>query len=92
MFRTYKAIIKDNFVEWESDVNGQINPDSAVHVFITVLDDTVPPDDIVHRGKCMISALNQLVKIHAFEDIADPALWEREIRQERQLPGRHNAD
>ena len=40
----------------------------------------------------MVSALNKLAEIHAFADIADPETWEREIRLDRQLPGRHDAN
>ena len=92
MLRTYKAILKDNYVKWDSDVNGRINSDSAVPVHITLLDESVTPVDIACRGKRMVSALNKLAEIHAFADIADPVTWEREIRQERRLPGRHDAD
>ncbi len=92
MLRTYKAILKDNYVEWEGDVNGRISKGSAVPVQITLLDESVTPEDIVYRGKRMVSALNKLAEIHAFSDIVDPKTWEREIRRDRQLPDRYDAD
>jgi hypothetical protein len=92
MLRTYKAILKDNCVEWVGEVNGRISKGSAVPVHISLLDESVTPEDIAYRGKRMVSALNKLAEVHAFADIADPGTWEREIRLDRQLPGRHDAD
>ena len=92
MLRTYKAILKDNCVEWDNDANGRISKGIAVPVHITLLDESGTPEDIACRGKRMVSALNKLAEIHAFADIADPETWEREIRLDRQLPGRHDAD
>ena len=92
MLRTFRALIKDNYVEWDSDANEQITTNSPVSVFITVLDNSIASDDISCRGKRMASALNQLAKIRIFRDIGDPVTWQREVRQDRQLPGRHDAD
>ncbi len=91
MLRTFKATIKNNHVEWDKDIQGQINSESPIPVYITLLDES-EQNDIEYQGKCMILALNQLVNINACTDITDPANWEREIRRERQLPGRQDVD
>lgn len=91
MLKTYKATIKNNFVEWDNGVDEIINSDSAVPVIITILDEPLP-DDKIYRGKCMVSALNMLVKLKAFSDVDDPVKMIREMRQERSLPGREDAN
>lgn len=40
------------------------------------------------RGQRIKAAFHTLAALNAFADIADPAAWQREIRQDRQLPGR----
>ena len=91
MLRTYKAIIRNNCVEWDNDIHEIINSDNPVSVYITILDEP-KPDINVERGKCMVSALNKLVKKKAFGDVDDPVEFIREMRQERELPGRQDAD
>jgi hypothetical protein len=36
----------------------------------------------------MADALSKLAESAAFEEIDDPSAWQREIREERSLPGR----
>ena len=91
MLRTYKAIIRNNYVEWDNDIHEIINSDNPVSVYITILDEP-KPDNNVERGKCMVSPLNKLVKMKAFGDVDDPVEFIREMRQERELPGRQDAD
>lgn len=91
MLRTYKATLKNNHIEWDNDIDEVINSDSAVPVFITILDEPLP-DDTIYRGKSMVSALNMLVKLKAFRDVDDPVELIREMRQDRELPGRQDAD
>lgn len=40
------------------------------------------------RGRRLAEALRQLQAVDPFKDIADPIAWQREIRQDRSLPGR----
>lgn len=40
------------------------------------------------RGEEMARILEQLAALNAFADVPDPASWQREIRQDRSLPGR----
>lgn len=32
--------------------------------------------------------INKLQQLHAYEQIADPVQWQREVRKDRKLPGR----
>ena len=88
MLPTYKAILRGYHVEWCGDVDHHIAVDHPVAVHITILDDPVVTTGVESQGKLMATALERLAEIHALADVADPAVWEREIRQDRVLPGR----
>lgn len=47
-----------------------------------------PGIDKEERGRHLAEALRQLQAANPFKDIADPVAWQREIRQDRPLPGR----
>jgi len=91
MLRTYKAVIKDNCVIWDNDVHEEIDSYSPVPVYITLLEEPKPIDKS-EQGRRMVSALNKLVRSKAFGDVDDPVTFIREMRQERELPGRQDAD
>lgn len=40
------------------------------------------------RGAMMAQILEQLAARNAFSEITDPVAWQRDVRQDRQLPGR----
>ena len=40
------------------------------------------------RRRAVVRAMKELQAMHAFENIKDPVAWQREIRQDRPLPGR----
>jgi len=40
------------------------------------------------RGRRLAEALRNLQAANPFKDITDPVAWQREIRQDRPLPGR----
>lgn len=42
------------------------------------------------RSKRIKTAFQTLAELNAFADIADPAAWQQQIRQDRQLPGRQS--
>ncbi len=49
----------------------------------------VSPDiDEEERGRRLAEALRNLQAANPFKGIADPIAWQREIRQDRPLPGR----
>ena len=85
MLTTYEAVLRDNLIEWREDAPRHLAPGKAVHVHVTVLDDTV--NSIVSQGHKMAAALEQLAQSRTFAKV-DAALWEREVRIERPLPGR----
>ena len=44
--------------------------------------------EISDRGALMAHVLEELAARDAFSEIADPAAWQRDLRQDRPLPGR----
>lgn len=82
MLPTYKAILRDDHVEW---IDSPPDRSRATPVHITLLEEgTSVPD----RGKAMAEALEKLAQSGAFSDIEDPVAWQREIRKDRPLSGR----
>lgn len=85
MLTTYEAVLRDNLIEWRNDAPRHLAPGKAVLVHITVLDDAA--SSVVSQGHKMAAALEQLAQSQTFANV-DAALWEREVRIERPLPGR----
>jgi hypothetical protein len=82
----YVATIHGNVIEWEGDEPDNLNGDNAIKVEVRVIDvgKVLPKSD----GKKMAEALQQLAKLGGVKSIPDPLAWQREIRQDRPLPGR----
>ncbi len=86
---TYKAILRGNSLYWRNNMRIPVPPDRAVEVYVTVLDEPVTPATSPEsQGQRMAEALEQLAQVHACATITDPVAWERQLRQERDLPGR----
>jgi len=49
---------------------------------------SLPDFDDEERGRRLAEALRQLQAADPFKNITDPVAWQREIRQDRPLPGR----
>lgn len=87
---TYKAILRGNRLEWRGSGRRYHPTDRPVAVYVTVLDEPLTDVDASEKGQGarMAAALERLAEIHALSDLNDAAAWEREMRQERALPGR----
>ena len=83
MSTTYTGILRDDRIEWTAPAPKV--PAKGVRVQVTLLEGTAPADA---QGQQMADALSRLASSHAVADIPDPLAWEREIRQDRELPGR----
>jgi len=82
----YKAIVRGDRIEWEDDVPEQIRTQQALTVLVTVVDQPAAADDT--RGPRMAEALERLAASGGVSSITDPSQWQREQRQDRDLPGR----
>jgi hypothetical protein len=86
--RTYRAVLRGNQVEW---IDTPPDPEGPTPVSIT-LHIPQPQSDEERRAQrqLAVDALNELAAAGGIASIPDPAAWEREIRQDRPLPGRED--
>lgn len=82
----YKAIVRGDRIEWDDDVPEQIRTQEALPVLVTVIGQPDAADD--NRGPRMAEVLERLAASGGVPSITDPLQWQREQRQDRDLPGR----
>jgi uncharacterized protein YvpB len=80
MLQTYKAILRGNKLEWAGEIPEQLQRERPVEVHVTILHD-VTLATAVSPGKRMAEILEKLASINAASEIADPVVWQREIRE-----------
>jgi len=85
MLYTYKAVVRDNTVEWLEDAPQGFTAGKSVRVLVTVLDDS----DVIEegQGQRMAAALGKATGSTRQAD-EDAVAWEREARTIRPLSGR----
>ena len=78
------TLLRKDKVEWLEEIPVM---DGPVPTYIVVLDnlDVHHPDN---SGAIAVAMLEILADKKAFDEIEDPAAWQREIRKDRTLPGR----
>ena len=81
MMRTYKAKLTGNQLEWTEDTPSLV-PERDAEVFVIFLQN----NDRARR----VAALESLAAMGGIKSIPDPSAWQREIRQDRPLPGRED--
>lgn len=86
MLQTFKAILRGNSVEW-TDETPELG-DLPITVHITIVEENLS-SDTASRGQKMAEILEKLAASHAFAGV-DPIAWQREVRQERHIPGRES--
>jgi hypothetical protein len=84
---TYDAIMRNNHLEW-SATSPAVDPGSAVRVQVTVVGEDQAVISEEERRTQVLSALERIAARGGIESIPDPAAWQREIRTDRDLPGR----
>lgn len=84
--RSYRALLHGNRLEWlEEAPEPQKDLPLQVHVMVM---EQVNSADTDTRGRAMAAILEKLAESGAFSAIADPAKWQRTLRQDRVLPER----
>ena len=86
MLATYKATLHGNSIRWTDERSLPIASDQDVEVLITVLSNIETVSSLPKtRGERMARCLEKIAKTGGISGIADPVLWQRELRQDRQL-------
>jgi hypothetical protein len=78
--------MQDNHIKWSGEAPQLLTPDRAARVHVTLLERVPVPNG--NQGQRMAAALEKLAASQALAYIPDPAAWEREMREDRPLPGR----
>ena len=90
MLNTYKAVLKGSRLEWRGSSPPEVSTEKEIAVEVTVLrDERLSASRASDAGKRMASALEKLADSGAVAGIEDPVAWQREMRQDRRLPGRN---
>jgi hypothetical protein len=82
--RTYTALLHGDRVEWLGEAP-ESQTDAPLRVQVTIVE---PVAEGPARGPAMAAILEKLAARGTFAAIPDPVAWQREIRQDRALPGR----
>jgi hypothetical protein len=83
---TYKALLRGDRLEWLGEAPDP-QTDAPLTVHVTVLEQERPVAGHA-RGHAMAVLLEKLAERRTFSAITDPVRWQRELREERGLPGR----
>jgi hypothetical protein len=85
MQRIFEAILKGNHLEWANEVPRQ--GDRPVRVYVTLQEDRSTLSAEFRRQK-IVEILEKIAANNVFAEISEPLEWQRDLRQDRPLPGR----
>ena len=85
MQRIFEAILKGNVLEWAKEVPRQ--GDRPVRVYVTLQEERWTLSAEFRRQR-IVEILEKMAANNVFADISDPVEWQRDLRQDRPLPGR----
>ncbi|TAF43121.1 MAG: hypothetical protein EAZ68_08725, partial [Oscillatoriales cyanobacterium] len=74
-----------NLLEWANEVPRQ--GDRPVKVYVTLQEERSTLSAELRRQR-IVEILEKIAESNVFADINDPVEWQRELRQDRPLPGR----
>lgn len=86
MLRTYKAILHGNTLDWVSEK--PVLTDEGKEVHVTVLEGQ--KTRLQSDGQAMAAALKLISDSGKVSSFGDALEWQREVREDRPLPGREN--
>jgi hypothetical protein len=86
MLQTFEAIYEHGQFRWLDTPPNLLE----ARLLVTVLPASAakPADAAGTPGNALADALHAAVRLNPFRDVADPAAWQREMRQDRPLAGR----
>ena len=77
--------MKGNLLEWANEVPTQ--GDRPVRVYVTLQEERSTLSAEFSRQK-IVEILEKISANNVFAEISDPVEWQRDLRQDRPLPGR----
>lgn len=86
MDSTYKATVRGDRIEWEDDVPEEVRSQPALSVIVTIAEPIKVSDKT--GGSRMAAALERLARGGGVPSISDPVQWQREQREDRNIPDR----
>ena len=88
MLNTYKAKLKGSQIEGVDEVPPSVNG-GTTDVLVTLLPHMPETlEEKLERGARMKAALERIAARGGIQSIPDPVAWQREMREDRPLPGR----
>ena len=89
MLTTLKAVVQGDRIQWLEASENAFPPAQSVTALITPLQQCVEAGTtLAQRVERRLAALKSSAAINAFSGISAPDQWQREIREDRDLPGR----
>ena len=85
MQRIFEAILKGNLLEWANEVLRQ--GDRPVRVYVTLKEEPSTLSAEFRRQR-IVEILEKIAANNVFAEISDPVEGQRDLRQDRPLPGR----
>lgn len=85
MQRIFEAILKGNLLEWANEVPRQGGRPVRVYVTLQEEPSTLSAE---FRRQRIVEILEKIAENNVFAEISDPVEWQRDLRQDRPLPGR----
>lgn len=90
MLTTYRAKLRDGKLEW-TDEAPPVPQSAETQVLVTLLPEkNSQADERAARRRQAVEALEKLAAMGGIKSIPDPVAWQREMREDRPLPGREN--
>lgn len=86
MLPTYRAVLRGGQLEWTDEVPEETVNQPHLDVFVTIIGK--PPNCDKQRGSRMASALESIAQKGGVSTITEASEWQRDLREERPLPGR----
>ena len=87
MITTYKARLHGNLLDWQEESPPVSTADVPVLVTVLPTEDTASHPH-VPSGRRLADVLKRLARENPVPSIPEPVAWQRDIRQDRALPGR----
>ncbi len=88
MPETYQGVLDGDRIQWVGDAPPLLPGKSRVRVSVTLLDSIQTDGEKAIRGQRRAEALERLAARGGVASIPDPDAWQREMREDRPLPGR----